>query len=121
MSSPLRQRLGLGARDDTAFVAMTDRRVMARALMYLLAAVGTAVVASVAIPHAPLADEKAVPALAAIAYAAAIGVLFGFEKLPRWGVHALLFGVTGLICWAVYASGEPGSAYKVFFTFIAIY
>ena len=103
------------------FVAMTDRSVLARALMYLLAAVGTAVVASVALPDAPLADQEAVPVLAGIAYAAALGVLFGFERLPQWGVHALLLGVTGLISWAVYASGEAGSPYTIFFVWVGLY
>lgn len=121
MSSRLRQRLGLGARDDATLVAMTDARVMARALMYLLAAVGTAVVASVALPNAPLHDQQAVPVLAGIAYAAAVGVLLGFERLPAWGTHALLFGVTALISWSVYATGEPGSPYKIFFVWVAIY
>jgi diguanylate cyclase (GGDEF)-like protein len=121
LSSPLRQRLGLGSRDDAAFLAMTDRGVMARALMYLLAAVGTAIVASVAIPNAPLADEKAVPVLAAIAYAAAIGVFFGFERLPQWGIHALLLGVTALISWSVYASDDSGSPYTIFFVWVAMY
>jgi diguanylate cyclase (GGDEF)-like protein len=88
--------------------------------MYLLAGVGTAIVASVAIPHGPLAHQKAVPVLAAIAYAAAVGVLVGFDKLPRWGFH-LLLAVTALICWAVYKSGDAGSPYKVFFFWVAIY
>jgi diguanylate cyclase (GGDEF)-like protein len=121
LSSHLRDRLGLGGRDDATFVVVTDRSVMARALMYLLAAVGTAVVASVAIPDAPLAHERAVPVLAVIAYAAATGVLFGYERLPRWGIHALLLGVTALISWSVYASGETGSAYTIFFVWVAIY
>jgi diguanylate cyclase (GGDEF)-like protein len=117
----LRQRLGLGARDEAAFLVVTERSVMARALMYLLAAVGTAVVASVAIPNAPLADERAVPVLAGIAYVAAIGVLFGYERLPRWCMDALLLGVTALISWSVYASGEAGSPYTIFFVWVAIY
>src|SRR3954463_1230382 len=121
LRSPLRQRLGLGSREDAAFLAMTDRSIMARALMYLLVAVGTAVVASVAIPNAPLHDEEAVPVLAGIAYAAAVGVFFGFESLPNWGVHALLLGVTVLISWSVYASGEAGSPYTIFFVWVAIY
>jgi len=100
---------------------MTDRSVMARALMYLLAAVGTAIVASVALPNAPLHDEHAVPVLAGIAYAAALGVFFGFERLPRWGIHALLLGVTALISWAVYASSEAGSPYTVFYVWVAVY
>lgn len=89
--------------------------------MYLLGAIGTAVVASVAIPNAPLHDEQAVPVLAGIAYAAAIGVFFGFSRLPNWGVHALLLGVTVLISWSVYASGEAGSPYTIFFVWVAIY
>src|SRR6478672_11565618 len=121
LRSPVRQRLGLGDRDDTAFAALTDRAVMARALMYLLAAVGTAVVASVAIPNAPLHGEHAVPVLAGIAYAAAIGVFLGFERLPHWGLHALLLGVTALISWSVYASNEAGSPYTIFFVWVAIY
>jgi diguanylate cyclase (GGDEF)-like protein len=102
-------------------MAMRDRKIMARALMYLLVAVGTAVVASVAIPNAPLHDEHAVPVLAGIAYAAAVGVFFGFQRLPAAGVHALLLGVTVLISWAVYASGEAGSPYTIFFVWVAIY
>lgn len=94
---------------------------MARALMYLLAAVGTAIVASVFVPNGPLEHEKALPVLAAIAYASAIGVLMGFDKMPRWGFHVLLLAVSALICWAVYRSGDSGSAYIVFFFWVAIY
>jgi diguanylate cyclase (GGDEF)-like protein len=121
LSSRLRQRLGLGARDDAAFLAVTDRNVMARALMYLLAAVGTAVVASVAIPNAPLHDEHAVPVVAGVAYAAAVAVFLGFDRLPDWGMHALLLGVTTLISWSIYASGDAGSPYTIFFVWVAIY
>jgi diguanylate cyclase (GGDEF)-like protein len=121
LRSRLRERLGLGAREDAAFLAMGDGGVRARALMYLLAAVGTAVVASVAIPDAPLHDEAAVPVLAAIAYAAALGVFIGFERLPVWAMHALLLGVTALISWSVYASGQAGSPYTIFFVWVAIY
>jgi diguanylate cyclase (GGDEF)-like protein len=117
----MQERLGLGAGPDAAPMDMTNRDVMARALMYLLAAVGTAVVASVAIPNAPLHNEHAVPVLAGIAYAAAIGVFLGFERLPAWGTHALLLGVTALISWSVYASGDSGSAYTIFFVWVAIY
>jgi diguanylate cyclase (GGDEF)-like protein len=121
MSSPMRERLGWGAREAGGSLAITDRAVMARALMYLLAAVGTAVVASVAIPNAPLHHEHAVPVVAGVAYVAAIGVFFGFERLPAWGLHALLFGVTVLISWAVYASDDPGSPYTIFFVWVALY
>src|SRR3954452_10050662 len=94
---------------------------MARALVYLLAAVGTAVLASVAIPDAQLSDQHAVPVLAGIAYAAAAGVFLGFERLPAWGIHALLLGVSAVISWTVYASGEAGSPYTIFFVWVAIY
>jgi diguanylate cyclase (GGDEF)-like protein len=121
LRSSLRERLGVGAREDAAFLAMGDRGVMARALMYLLAAVGTAVVASVAIPNAPLHDHHAVPVLAAVAYAAAVGVFLGFDRLPAWGIHALLIGVTALISWSVYAGTDAGSPYTIFFVWVAIY
>ena len=117
----MRKRLSVGARDDAAFVAISDRAVMSRALMYLLAAVGTAVVASVAIPDAPLHGDHAVPILAGIAYAASVGVFLGFERLPAVGIHALLVGVTALISWSVYASGDAGSPYTIFFVWVAIY
>jgi diguanylate cyclase (GGDEF)-like protein len=121
LSSPLRQRLGLGAPQDGALQAVADATVMARALMYLLAAVGTAIVASVAIPNAPLHGQHAVPVFAGIAYAAAVGVFLGFERLPRWGLHVLLIAVTALISWAVYASGDAGSPYTIFFVWVALY
>jgi diguanylate cyclase (GGDEF)-like protein len=94
---------------------------MARALMYLLAAVGTAIVASVLIPGAPLEGDNEVTVLAGIAYAAALGVLIGFDKLPAWGVHALLLSGTALISWAIHASGDAGSPYTIFYVWIAIY
>src|SRR5262245_52733361 len=102
----LRQRLGCGQRGDSEVLGRADRAVIARALMYLLAGVGTAVVASVAIPHGPLEHEKAVPVLAGIAYVAAIGVMIGFDKLPSWGFHVFLIAVSALISWTVYKSGE---------------
>lgn len=49
------------------------------------------------------------------------GVFLGFERLPDWGVHALLLGITALISWAVYASGDAGSPYQVFFFCVAFY
>ena len=121
MSSRLRQRLSWGDIDDVATVFTSDPRVAARALMYLLAGVGTAIIVSTAVPGAPLAHENAVPVLAAIVYAAAIGVFVGFDKLPRWGFHVLLLAVTALISWAIYKSGDAGSAYKVFYFWVAIY
>src|SRR4051812_15012424 len=89
--------------------------------MYLLLGVGTAIVASVAIPGGPLEHQKALPVLAAIAYALAIGVFFGFDRLPRWGFHAILLAVTAGICWAVYESGDAGGAYLVFYFWVAMY
>jgi diguanylate cyclase (GGDEF)-like protein len=119
--SPLRQRLGLGERGIAAFLVTSDPTVMARALMYLVAALGTAIVASIAIPGAPLAHEKALPILVAIAYACAIGVLVGFDKLPRWGFHALVLAMTALVSWAIYRSGSAGSPYTIFFVWVAMY
>jgi diguanylate cyclase (GGDEF)-like protein len=119
--SPLRQRLGLGERGVAAFLVTSDPNVMARAMMYLVASLGTAIVASIAIPGAPLAHQKALPVLVAIAYAAAIGVLVGFDKLPRWGFHALLLSLTALITWAIYKSGTAGSPYTIFFVWVAMY
>lgn len=121
MSSPLRQRLGLGERGIDVFLVTSDPGVMARALMYLVAALGTAVVASIAIPGAPLAHQKSVWVLGAIAYACAIGVFLGFDKLPRWGFHALLLAMTALVTWAIYKSGAAGGPYPIFFVWIAIY
>jgi diguanylate cyclase (GGDEF)-like protein len=36
-------------------------------------------------------------------------------------MHTLLLGVTALISWAVYASGEAGSPYTIFFVWVAIF
>jgi len=115
------QRLSWGDRGEDVTPITSDPAVAARALMYLLAGVGTAIVASMLVPGGPLEHESAVPFFAAFAYAAAIGVLVGFDKLPRWGYHALLLAVTGLISWAIYKSGEAGSPYKVFYFWVAIY
>jgi diguanylate cyclase (GGDEF)-like protein len=94
---------------------------MARALMYLLAAVGTAIVASVVIPNAPLEGSSEVTVLAGVAYAGALGTLIGFDKLPSWGVHALVLSGTALISWAIHASADAGSPYTIFYVWIAIY
>jgi diguanylate cyclase (GGDEF)-like protein len=44
-----------------------------------------------------------------------------FERVPEWAIHALLLGVTALISWSVYASGEAGSPYTIFYVWVAIY
>src|SRR5215210_2864697 len=111
----LRQRLGWTERGDLAPLLTSDRAVMARALMYLLAAVGTAIVASVLIPNAPLEGSDEVTVLAGIAYAGALGVLIGFDKLPAWGVHVLVLFGTTLISWAIHTSEDAGSPYKIFY------
>jgi diguanylate cyclase (GGDEF)-like protein len=41
-------------------------------------------------------------------------------RVAAWSAHALLLAVSGLISWAVNASGEAGSPYTVFFVWVAI-
>jgi diguanylate cyclase (GGDEF)-like protein len=121
LTSRLRQRLGWTQRGDLAPLLTSDRTVMARALMYLLVGIGTAIVASVVIPDAPLEGSSEVTVLAGIAYAGALGVLIGFDKLPAWGFHALVLFSTGLISWSIHTSEDAGSPYKIFYVWIVIY
>lgn len=44
-----------------------------------------------------------------------------FTRLPDWAIHAVLLGVTALISWSVYAGGEAGSPYTIFYVWVAIY
>lgn len=117
-----RDRLGLGPPADVeGLPERVDPAVKARSLMYLLAALGAFILASTAIPDAPLANAGEVPVLAAIAFAAAIGLFIGFDHLPAWGYHALLLGGVALITWAVHADDDASSAYAKLYIWPVIY
>jgi diguanylate cyclase (GGDEF)-like protein len=116
-----RDRLGISGTGPEGLPERVDRTVMARALMYLLAAVGGAILVSTAVPDAPLAGSNDVAVLAAIAFALATGLLIGFDRLPTWGYHALLLCATALITWAVQADGDGRSPYAILYLWIVIY
>jgi diguanylate cyclase (GGDEF)-like protein len=121
LSSSLRDRLSWTAGDDIgAGVITSDRAAAARALVYLLAGIATVVLVS-GIPGAPLQQGNTALILGGVAYAAAIGLLIGFDRLPGWVFQALVLGVTAVICWAIYRSGRAGSPYKVFFFWVTVY
>lgn len=118
----LKDRLGLRTGPNVeGLPERMDPGVMARSLMYLLAAVGIFILASTVIPDAPLEGSREVPVLAAIAFAAALGLFLGFDRLPAWGYHALLLAGTALITWAVQADGDGRSPYAILYIWLVIY
>ena len=118
----VRDRLGLARQPETeGLPERVDPAVKARSLMYLLAAVGGFILASTAIPDAPLEGAREVPVLTAIAFAAALGLFIGFDRLPGWGYHALLLCGTALVTWAVHAHGDPGSPYAILYIWLVVY
>ena len=117
-----RDRLGISRRaEPEGLPERVDPAVKARSLMYLLLAVGGFILASVVIPDAPLEGSREVPVLAAIAFAAALGLLIGFDRLPNWGFHALLLCGTALVTWAVHADGDARSPYAILYFWLIIY
>lgn len=119
--SGIRTRLVGGGPQVEGVPERVDPAVKARLLMYLLAAVGGCILASTAIPSAPLDDAREAAILTAIAFAAALGLFIGFDRLPAWGYHALLLCGTALVTWAVRADGEGGSPYALLYIWLAIY
>ena len=117
-----RDRLGLVRRDEPeGLPERVDPAVMARSLMYLLAAVGGMILVSTAVPGAPLEGAREVPVLTAIAFTAALGLFVGFDRLPPWGYHALLLSGTALVSWAIHADGDGRSPYALLYVWLVIY
>ena len=119
--SGIRARLVGTGSEPEGLPERVDPAVKARSLMYLLAAVGGFILASTAIPDAPLEGAREVPVLAAIAFAAALGLFIGFDRLPGWGFHALLLCGVALVTWAVHSDGDAGSPYAILYIWLVVY
>ncbi len=98
-----------------------QRRKMARLLAYLFAAGATIALLSVVLPHSPKMNERAILALLCLAYAAALGLALGGNRLPRGVCHAVVDFGTILIAGACYFSGESSSSFSFFFLWVGLY
>jgi diguanylate cyclase (GGDEF)-like protein len=119
MNPALKERLGLRRRKPHTAEGRTDTAVMARALMYLFAATGAIVLASLALPGA--VDDARIFATGASSLVLALVMLLGYDRLPQWSFQVFLAFATLLIEWAVWASGSITSPYVTLYFWIAIY
>jgi diguanylate cyclase (GGDEF)-like protein len=98
---------------------------MARCLAYLFGAGAALALLSLALPDS--AESNAVSLfLPQAGYSvAAIGVvailLINFDRLPLWTFQLTLAAGTALISFVIYLSGDPTSAYTMFYVWIALY
>jgi diguanylate cyclase (GGDEF)-like protein len=119
--------MGVPAREPAATFpaldATADRGLMTRCLAYLFGAGAT--LALVTLPEASSADAVGILisqtgyALAAIILLAILLVNFG--HLPLWTFQLTLAAGTGLISFVIYSSGDPTSAYTMFYLWIVLY
>jgi diguanylate cyclase (GGDEF)-like protein len=93
---------------------------MARAMMYLFA-IGASI-SLLALPFAGHAGSSSrLASTAGAGYLIAALLLVGYERLPRWSFQVFLACGTMLIEWTIYVGGENGSAFAMFYFWIAIY
>jgi diguanylate cyclase (GGDEF)-like protein len=98
---------------------------MARCLAYLFGAGAALALVALALPDNSEASATDI-LLPQVGYAlAAVGVvavlLVSFDRLPLWTFQLTLAAGTGLISFVIYKSGDPTSAYTMFYVWIALY
>jgi diguanylate cyclase (GGDEF)-like protein len=102
-----------------------DRSLMARCLAYLFGAGAALALVSLALPNNSNATTTDIVIPQAGYAVAAVGVvailLVNFNRLPLWTFHLTLTAGTGLISFVIYSSGDPTSAYTMFYVWIALY
>jgi diguanylate cyclase (GGDEF)-like protein len=102
-----------------------DRSMMARCLAYLFGAGASLALVSLALPNdsSSTATDIVIPqagyAVAAIGVVAIL--LVNFNRLPLWTYHLTLIAGTALISFVIASSGDPTSAYTMFYVWIALY
>jgi diguanylate cyclase (GGDEF)-like protein len=97
-----------------------ERGVMARSLMYVFAAGGAITLGSLLFASSATEDSR-IAVTGVAAFALALVLLVGYDRLPVWAFQLFLGLGTVLIEWAIYASGESTSPYAMFYFWIAIY
>jgi diguanylate cyclase (GGDEF)-like protein len=102
-----------------------DRSLMARCLAYLFGAGAALALVSLALPDNSNATATDIVIPQAGYAVAAVGVvailLVNFNRLPLWTFHLTLTAGTALISFVIYSSGDPTSAYTMFYVWIALY
>jgi diguanylate cyclase (GGDEF)-like protein len=101
-----------------------DRSLMARCLVYLFGAGASLALVSLALPDnsenaGELVLSQAAYAIAAVGIVAIL--LVSFDRLPLWTFQLTLSAGTALIGFVIYKSGDPTSAYTMFYVWIALY
>src|SRR3954452_15217128 len=102
-----------------------DRSLMARCLAYLFGAGAALALVAFALPNNSNVREtetfipQAGYVLAAVAVVAIL--LVNFDRLPLWTFQLTLSSGTALISFVIYVSGDPTSAYTMFYVWIALY
>src|SRR5262245_32630424 len=102
-----------------------DRALMARCLAYLFGAGAGLALVAFALPSssANTATQILIPRAGYALAAGAIVVILlaNFDRLPLWTFQLTLAAGTALISFVIYDSGDPTSAYTMFYVWIALY
>lgn len=114
------RRLRWSASGD-ATTASADSVVMVRAAVYLWGAGATLALAWVALPHDPRADDTAMLALVAVAYATVAVLAAVFDRLPPWGFHVVVLAGNCTITAMIYFSAAATSPYSYYYIWSALF
>jgi diguanylate cyclase (GGDEF)-like protein len=96
---------------------------MARWAAALFAAGSTLGLVGVSLPHGTGVDETLAGLTALLGYCSALALWLGGERVPRWMIHVLIAGGTGMISLGIHTAGPgrmAGSA-SVLYLWVAIY
>jgi diguanylate cyclase (GGDEF)-like protein len=122
VGTALRERLGLLPAPAVNRRGELDAGLMARSLMFLFLAGAVITLGSLLLPGAVEdADRTRMAVMGTCAFAIALTLFVGFDRLPRWVFSIFLACGTLLIEWTVYASGDTTSPYVMFWFWLAIY
>jgi len=117
----MRERLSFPAISETAAPISEDRAMMARTYAYLFALGATLGLITLALPHASGRDELGIALTALVAYATALVIMVGFDRLPMAvfrfspAIGALLVTVT-----IEFGGAAAAGAYAMFFFWVVL-
>ena len=98
-----------------------DPATMARTFTYLFGIGATLLLGSLALPHSPDRDLAGLVAVAIAAYAAALGFLVLFDRLPLWFYETSPLLGTIMVSLAVYFGGSDASAaYATYYFWVVL-
>jgi diguanylate cyclase (GGDEF)-like protein/putative nucleotidyltransferase with HDIG domain len=100
---------------------ISDPALMARSGAYLFGSGASLACVWLFLPNAGHVDQGAMLSMVALSYAMVALLIFGYDRIPRWGFQAFLLGFTLLVSGLIFYSGKGASPYSFFYVWAALY